>query len=101
MVIATNLGSLFDLLQCNIPQKRAKCCLEFTVVSGYQIFLAFQGELFPPLLCRLCAACRGHTQFPGTKRSLKGSMADRPGLEPAFCGVSARCISGMLYRRHR
>ena len=35
MVIATNFSSLFDVLHCSIPQTRAECCLEITVVDVY------------------------------------------------------------------
>ena len=44
MVIATNFSSLFDLLHCSIPQMRAECCLEFTVGSGYGMFLGLSGS---------------------------------------------------------
>ena len=48
MVIATNLSSLFDLLHCSIPQTRTECCPEFTVVSGYRMFLGLSGAALPP-----------------------------------------------------
>ena len=97
MVIATNLISLFDLLHCSIPQMRSDCCLEFAVVSGYRMFLGLFGSALPPptVLVRR-AMPRPPPISQHQKGKSNGSVADRPGLEPAFCGVCAWCISGML-----
>ena len=51
MVLATNLSSLFDLLHCSTPQTRAECCLEFTAVSGYRMFLGLSGSALSPSHC--------------------------------------------------
>ena len=59
MVIATNLSSLFDLLQCSIRQTRAECCLEFTVVSGYRMFPGMSGSALPPPIVPVRRAMQG------------------------------------------
>ena len=92
VVIATNLSSLFDLLHCSIPEMRAECSLQFW---GYQMFPGLFGSALPLPLCRLGVPCRRHPQFPSTKRCGNGFMADRPGLEPAFCG-SVACVRGVF-----
>ena len=99
MVIATDLSSLFDLLHCSIPQTRTECCLEFGVVSGYRMFLGLSGSVVPFYTVVVGRAMQGSPPISQhQKGKSKGSMADRPGLEPAFCGLCAWCISGMLHR---
>ena len=93
MVLAASLSLLFDLLHCSIPQTRTKCCLEFAVVSGYRMFLGLSGSALPPPTVLVGRALQRPPPISKhQKDKSNSSVADRPGLEPAFCGV---CVWGV------
>ena len=98
MVIATSFSSLFELLQCSIPQMRAECCLEITAVDGHRTFPGLSGAALPLPWGPLGAPRGGHPQFPGIKRESNGSMAHRPGPRSPRPVV---CVHGVLPEHSR
>ena len=80
MVIATNLTSLCDLLHCSIPQARTECCLEFTAVGGYRMFLVLSGG-GGGVVCKVHLVCLWGRQGRRIKRP-NGSTHDSHYLEP-------------------